>query len=126
MKYVLSLLLFLQSIKSISQKKIEFRLSPSIGISNNKTSWSISGDLNGNNPDYLSELVWRNVNFSYGLQASITLENLSLNMSISSSRTFKGIVSDIDYTANGRTGINYHEQFSCKYPIFPTAGIGLF
>lgn len=113
MKYIAFIVfLFLYIAKSIPQeKKDKLKISPKIGSDCNKTSWSISGDIYGKSPEYLSELIWKNLNFSYGLESSYTFDKYSINIIISHSRTFKGTVSDTDYTADGRTGINYHENY---------------
>ncbi|MEN5193986.1 hypothetical protein [Sphingobacterium faecium] len=120
MKYIsFMLFVFLYIVESVSQeKKIKFQISPQFGIDYNKTSWSISGDIFGKSPDYLSELIWQNFNFSQGLESSYTIDKYSLNMIISRSKTFKGDVSDTDYTADGRNGMNYNENFTSTNSTF--------
>lgn len=74
-------------------------------LQENNLSWSIAGDLQGKNPDVLSELTWRDVKMS-GLRIELAQEfseKVYLQSKVVCGLLFDGINQDSDYSGNGRT-----------------------
>ena len=92
----------------------KLQLSLTTGYQQNNLRWSIAGNANGQNPNILSELQWRNIggpvtsmNIKYSFFHHWQLEG-------EYEHTFftTGKVTDTDYGANDRTNIVYAQQFN--------------
>lgn len=74
------------------------------GYRNDRTQWSIAGDLAGHSPNILSELTWNNIR-SYQIKAKgqIYLGNIVLDGSWAHANVFSGDNQDSDYLDDDRT-----------------------
>lgn len=111
-KLILFFLCFFNN--SFAQKKIGIQISPKLGFSHNRTSWAISGNLDGKSPNIMSELLWRNNSISSGFESEFSVKSLVLKTDISKSYSVEGLVSDIDYELDNRQGVSYNENFNSK------------
>ncbi|MGN6437116.1 MAG: hypothetical protein ACTHMM_11310 [Agriterribacter sp.] len=92
-------------------KKCKIKISPFLGIMNSNVQYSISGNVNGQNPNILSELIWKDLkSASYGIRASIVKKRFNIESSYHLSHPYKGKASDLDYSEDNRTGI-FSEQY---------------
>jgi hypothetical protein len=83
--------------------KIEAILS--FGYVEDNLKWSIAGNLDGQNPNIYSELIWKNTRGPLGeLKLKFFRKNLVLNANISFSAIDGGSVTDSDYSQENRTG----------------------
>lgn len=95
--------------------KIVSSLSFSSGLVNTNLSWNISGNLAGENPNVLSELIWENVigiNFSGNYEAWYKRVGVSINYANTS--YFKGNATDTDYLKDNRTEISFFSELNAK------------
>ncbi|WP_333866155.1 hypothetical protein [Sphingobacterium sp.] len=96
---------------------------PNIGLMNNKVNWAISGDENGQNPNYLSELKWDNYSIQTGIISKVNYGKLGLGLSYSNADSKYGKAVDTDFLGDDRTNINYQEKFSSKNSSYYKYGI---
>ena len=94
------------------EKKLQ--LSLSTGHQQEDFHWDIAGDINGQSPNVLSELKWKNVS---GQSYSATLrwnfwQRLSLSGTYNRVNVKSGSVSDVDYAGDNRTQPTYQQSFS--------------
>jgi hypothetical protein len=90
----------------INEKSTNSTLSiqPKIGYSISKTSFNISGNESGKNPNVLSELIWHPTNaLEYGLEMKLSHKKFVLNADILLNKTLFGDVTDFDYDGENRT-----------------------
>ena len=79
-------------------------IQPKIGYSISKTSFNISGNESGKNPNVLSELIWNPTNaLEYGVEMKLHHKNFVLNTDILLNKTLFGDVTDFDYDGDNRT-----------------------
>ncbi|OQP53427.1 hypothetical protein A4H97_23560 [Niastella yeongjuensis] len=126
----------------------KLQLSVTSGYSQENLSWSIAGNANGQNPNILSELGWKNVGGPIsGMQLQYNFFNRwQLEGEYEHTFFLTGKVSDTDYGGNNRTNTTYAQQFNAgkggadrwsaglayqlmvtnKLSIAPSAGYGLF
>jgi hypothetical protein len=124
------------------------QLSVTSGYRQEDLRWSIAGNANGQNPNILSELRWKNVGgpvTGIHLQYSF-FDHWQLEGEYEHTFFLSGKVSDTDYGGNNRTNTVYAQQFNAgkggadrwlaglayqisvtnKFSITPSAGYGLF
>lgn len=95
--------------KNIHQTTIS--ITPQIGYSVAKSSFNISGNELGKNPNVLSELIWDPTNsLEYGLDIGINHKKIFFQASLLLNSTILGNVSDIDYDGDNRT-LAYSELY---------------
>lgn len=104
---LLLFVLFLVTHSVFAQDKLKIDVSGQ--VAQEELSWSISGNLNGQNPDVLSELHWYNIQavgptltLKYGL-----LSHLSVVASCTYGYILNGDVTDTDFTEDGRKGVSF-------------------
>src|SRR5688572_11891066 len=90
------------------------RLSAYGGFQSENFRWSIAGNIYGQNPDILSELVWKNVagpvlGFLYDRKIK---KRFFLQLGFSKSHTIKGQATDTDYAGDNRTSQSYQIMLS--------------
>jgi len=112
--FVFIFFLNLFSYSFCQSSNVEIKFSPRIGISEEKTSWAISGDLHGNKPNIMSELVWNNNNIVTGIENFIFWNNFVLKTDLSTSYTYSGYGTDSDYASDNREDLIYSGKFSSK------------
>lgn len=78
----------------------------------NSFNWSSAGDINGKNPNIMSELKWTGLQ-SYGLtlESEWRIKKIKPVISITKEYVFRGKVMDTDYAADNREGIEYQNSF---------------
>ncbi|SHN34398.1 hypothetical protein [Mucilaginibacter sp. OK098] len=94
------------------EKKLQ--LSLSTGRQQEDFHWDIAGNINGQSPNVLSELKWKNVsgqNYSGALQWNFW-RRFSLLGEYNRVNVRSGSVSDMDYAGDNRTQPTYQENFS--------------
>ena len=89
-----------------------FNISISGGYMVQDVSWSIAGNINGQNPNIYSELRWINQRGPNGtlLLKYIAFKNVFVSASISQSRINGGYITDTDYENDDWNGQNFHIQ----------------
>lgn len=101
---------FAQQIQRYESEK--FNISISGGYMVQDVSWSIAGNINGQNPNIYSELRWINQRGPNGtLSLKYTaFKNFFFSASIGQSRINGGYITDTDYESDDRNGQNFHIQ----------------
>ncbi len=118
-KMIKGLALFLTIICAIQTGNAQhidqkLQLSFSTGYQREDFHWSIAGNTNGQNPNVLSELKWKNVSgedYSAALQWNFW-RNITLFAAYSRQNIRSGTVNDMDYNADNRTQPVYTGNFS--------------
>ncbi|MCA5004552.1 hypothetical protein [Sphingobacterium bovistauri] len=91
-------------VKDNEPKTSTISIQPKIGYSVSKTTFNISGNELGKNPNILSELIWDPTNaIEYGLDLKFSHDKFILNTSILLNNTISGNVTDFDYDGDNRT-----------------------
>lgn len=96
------------------QKSVD--LSIRSGISTSRFGWSVAGDINGENPNILSEIKFNDI-IRMGMEIESKLEVLpvvGVNISVGRYYTLHGNGTDIDYAADNRTQETYRLGFLSK------------
>lgn len=94
------------------EKKLQVSLSS--GYQQQNFHWSITGNLNGQNPNIYSELKWQHLggqNIAANVQWNVW-KQFSLYASYNRQSISSGSVTDSDYGADNRTSPTYHETFN--------------
>jgi len=79
-------------------------IQPKIGYAISKTSFNISGNESGKNPNVLSELIWDPTNaLEYGIEIKFSHKKFVINGEILLNKTLSGNVTDFDYDGDNRT-----------------------
>ncbi|MDP4209998.1 MAG: hypothetical protein Q8928_14385 [Bacteroidota bacterium] len=114
-KFILSVLFVLWHCQSQAQsdsifQQKHFRLSLLSGIQSENLHWSIAGNLNGENPNIYSELIWKDI---IGITSNLDFEwnfwhKFSFYASLFNSQTVSGKVSDSDYSGNNHTNRTFY------------------
>jgi len=119
------ILCFICSITFVNsqENKIKVMFAPNIGLLNNKVNWAISGDENGQNPNYLSELKWNNYSIQTGITSKVNYGKLGLGVNYSHADSKHGKAVDTDFSGDNRTNIIYQEKFSSKNSSYYKFGI---
>lgn len=124
----------------------KLQLSVTGGYRQENLQWSIAGNANGQNPDILSALRWKNVGGPFsGMHIQfVCYDRWLLEGSFEHTFFTSGTVYDTDYGGNNRTDIVYAQQFNAgkggadhwqagagyqlpvrnKFSITPSAGYG--
>ena len=97
-----------ENAETISKKEsstIEAALGLSLGYRVDDLDWNISGDINGNNPNILSELSWDDLeSFQIRARADILLlQRIYMRGVFGYGWIFDGKVQDSDFSGNNRT-----------------------
>lgn len=142
------LFLFVLSLSAVAplyaqNKKLSITLGPE--YRNEDFRWSIAGNTQGQNPNVLSELIFKPIN-SAGFHSQIEyhiIEKFSMSMHYNRLWTYKGEVTDFDYGGDNRTnpttelylqsnkghartaGVNFNYHFLKKNDFTATGGIGI-
>ena len=143
-------LLFLFGVHTCLAQNLPGKLQLSVtgGYQQEDLQWSIAGNANGQNPNILSELRWKNVGGPVtGIQLHYNFfTHWQLQGEYEHAFFSTGKVYDTDYGSNDRTNIVYAEQFNAgkggadrwlaglgyqlpvtdKFSITPSAGYGQF
>ncbi|WP_159634335.1 hypothetical protein [Sphingobacterium composti Ten et al. 2007 non Yoo et al. 2007] len=79
-------------------------IQPKVGYSISKTTFNISGNELGKNPNILSELIWDPTNaLEFGLEMKLSHKKFVLNGEILLNKNLSGNVTDFDYDGDNRT-----------------------
>lgn len=102
----------LANAQDAPETKLQFSLFS--GYQTNDLNWSIAGNQNGQNPNILSELKWKNVG---GIIAGGTIKyqvwkHIYATGTYEHTFTIVGTVNDMDYAADNRTNPIYAENFN--------------
>lgn len=86
------------------EKNPKFTITPVIGWNQEKLDWNIAGDENGQNPNILSELIWRKLKGpEIGLSSTVALSSvLHAEVAFHYFRISKGTANDADYASDNR------------------------
>lgn len=108
---IILLLILIQNISAAQEKKVTAGAGLSINVSDLK--WSIAGNIQGESPNILSELIFNSVtSMGYFLQASYKpLEQVELSVHYQSNETITGHGTDIDYQNDNRKNPTYNLSF---------------
>lgn len=106
------ILLFSQSFRpSLAQNSTEIQ--SYFGFHQVDLKWSIAGDINGENPNVLSELMWENLSgpmTGFRLNHQLT-KSLSATLDFNFAAITKGFVTDADFAADDRKQNFYNQLF---------------
>lgn len=105
------------SLTSLSvSAQSRWSISAGSSLASTQFDWSIAGNMNGQNPNILSELRYTNIKqWGLGVDASYALSNkLNLQIRALALRTFSGQGTDMDYQGDNRTGNSYLLNFESK------------
>jgi len=105
------------------ENKIKVIFAPNIGLMNNKVNWAISGDENGRNPNYLSELKWDNYSIQQGITSNVNYGKFGVGINYSHADSKRGEAVDTDFIGDNRMNINYQGKFSSKNSSYNKFGI---
>jgi hypothetical protein len=116
-----------ESVKTDGKLEVEF----STGYMKQDLTWSIAGNLNGQNPNIYSELVWRDVGaiqFELGGRYNFW-KKFILNVDANYALTQSGAVTDSDYESDNRTKRVFFAKLNSdkgsSYSIDPSIGYRL-
>lgn len=92
--------------------KGQLSIQPYVKYRQESLSWSVAGDVSGQNPNILSELKWKKLR---GPQTGMLLQkeisrSFSVLMDMSYMDITAGRVTDTDYSEDNRQGISYYEK----------------
>ncbi|WP_316792420.1 hypothetical protein [Pedobacter frigoris] len=113
MKTVLfSIILMCITPVAFSQEQ-KFTVSLNTGLFREDFNWSIAGNMEGKNPNVLSELIWRNLEgIQYNINSSYFLSSkIAVNANFTYGRISKGRVNDSDYLEDNRKQSVFDESF---------------
>ncbi len=96
------------SVSGAEKKKVlpfETEFIFSAGYRRDELDWNIAGDINGNNPNVLSELSWEDLEITQLrlLNKTMVPNRFYLRASVAYGWIFDGTVQDSDYAGNNRT-----------------------
>jgi len=93
------------SVKGVSKKRLYTEFGFSVGYRVDELDWNIAGDINGNNPNVLSELTWSDLEiFQIKLSNKTIVRDLFyLRGSFDYGWVFRGSNQDSDYAGDNRT-----------------------
>ncbi|MGS2761239.1 hypothetical protein [Sinomicrobium sp. M5D2P9] len=98
----------------LAQEFPEYKLSihPYVKYRQEDLRWSIAGDVNGQNPNILSELIWKRLQ---GPQVGLMVQKkISGRFSVQADMSYMGVttgrVTDTDYREDNRQDISYDER----------------
>ncbi|MEN5197364.1 hypothetical protein [Sphingobacterium faecium] len=97
---------------SFAQIELSYSLNPK--ITTNSLAWNIAGNSIGENPNVLSELIWKRIT-SIGTDLKVGMilkQKYTLDIGYSFNKTINGVVTDIDYDKDNRLGIVSKEQYN--------------
>jgi hypothetical protein len=92
-------------LESKALEDVEFKMTLLSGYRKDDLNWTIAGDINGKNPDILSELTWKNLDI-YQVKANprmIIKDRFVLDGWLAYGEIFDGDNQDSDYLGDGRT-----------------------
>lgn len=108
---VILIISFLNIFNGYGQSQFDLSIGSSLSLS--EFQWSIAGDINGENPNVLSELVYKNI-----IRSGVFFEghyhmsnNFSVGVLIKKYYTIKGSGSDLDYLKDNRKSPSYELSF---------------
>jgi hypothetical protein len=92
-------------LESKTLEDVEFKMTLLSGYRKDDLNWTIAGDINGQNPDILSELTWSNLDiFQFKANPRVILKDrFVLDGWLAYGEIFDGENQDSDYLGNGRT-----------------------
>ena len=103
-KFFIIVFLSLYSLNSTA-KKVESTITYGIGERNTTVDWNIAGNLQGENPNIISELIWRNIKSKQlSLGGSWTEGDYFLQASGEYGKVYSGENQDSDYSLDDRQG----------------------
>jgi len=147
-KFILLLILF--GVKACIAQNVTRKLQLSLtgGYRQEDLRWSIAGNANGENPNILSELRWKNISGPAAVAhvRFAVFDHWQLEGEYEHMFFLSGKVYDTDYGGNDRTNVAYAAQFDAgkggsdywqaglanqipvasKFSITPSAGYGIF
>ncbi|WP_312334681.1 hypothetical protein [Sphingobacterium sp.] len=99
-------------------------LSLNSGVEINSLSWSIAGNVEGKNPNVLSELKFKNLTrLGSQLAGEIEISKLKLDAAIGFYKTLYGNGTDIDYKEDNRQTQSYSLNFKSNFGHSENLGI---
>ncbi len=140
----LFLLSFSVALSSTAQEK-KFSIEVGPEYRNTDFRWNIAGNMQGQNPNVLSELIFKPINAA-GIHTKVEyniIDNFSMNAHYDRLWTYTGSVTDFDYDGDNRTnpttelylqsnkgharsvGVNFDYHFFRKNDFTATGGVGL-
>ena len=103
-KFFIIVFLSLYSLNSTA-KKVESTITYGIGERNTTVDWNIAGSLQGENPNIISELIWRNIKSKQLSLGGIWTEgDYFLQASGEYGKVYSGENQDSDYSLDDRQG----------------------
>ncbi|TKC08734.1 hypothetical protein [Pedobacter frigoris] len=109
---IFSIILMCVTSAAFSQQQ-KFTVSLNTGLFREDFNWSIAGNMDGKNPNVLSELIWKNLEgIQYNINSSYFLSSkIALNASFTYGRISEGKVNDSDYLEDNRKQSVFDESF---------------
>lgn len=103
--YTIFIFILLHNVVLPQNLDSKFTISMYSGINQESLNWSISGDINGMNPNILSELKWKNLR---GLETVVSTQfylskRFLFNTALTHQKITVGKVTDNDYAGDNRT-----------------------
>lgn len=111
--FIFVLILLLCKISSAQNEIPKWKIKPSVGLNQSKFDWSIAGNLSGNSPNILSELIWQELKGPvFGLDIQYNMTNrLRIKAIHQYTKITKGEVKDTDYADDNRQNAFYFDRF---------------
>jgi len=112
--YICALFLFTAAHPADAQERLKFSLTT--GYQSEDFRWSIAGNVQGTDPNILSELKWKNLSGpTVGVSAGWNFwKSFSLRSGFSQLFIVSGSVTDADYQGDDRTNRSYYGEFDAK------------
>lgn len=111
-----------------SSGQASLTVTPAIAASREALTWSIAGNLNGANPNVLSELQWNKVKgVGYGCRLELKgSKRMVAFTNLGQEHTLSGTVTDRDYSQDNRRNevFSAREDASKGHVLSATAGLG--
>jgi hypothetical protein len=100
---------------STPPNKRELSIYAAMGLSQEAVDWSIAGNVQGRDPNILSELIWKNVRGpAVNIGISLKLKTgILAKLESSYQKTIVGDVTDTDYQGDDRTSPSFHASVDC-------------
>lgn len=126
-RVILFFIVFYFNIKLTNGQGCRISLSSGVSINTTNFKWSIAGNIQGQSPNVLSELIFTRVTSIGGYVDVVyrTLKNLEINIFYKKNGVIRGTGTDTDYGTDNRTNTIYDESFVSNkghLEVFKTGG----
>lgn len=104
--------LLLKPLELFPQRKLE--IIASTGTTNFNLKWAIAGNMEGQNPNVLSELIWNDLKgYNYNFKVVYRISNrFTISSQLNNTRIKSGKVTDIDYATDDREEVSSNSIFN--------------